>query len=455
MDRNPSAATPTRKLSRRRILRSGAAAASLTAIASLLPVAGAGCSQIGLAPKKKMTVWIIRSFAPPADEVLLGHVDKWGKEKGLDLEVVAEIEEPTLNQRLMAAVESKQLPDICEISGGRITLHYPAKVFEDVSALYAEIGKQYGGWFKVADQTATIDGKQWAIPFSIDSSLMHYRKDILDKKGLKIPETWDEYVETMKKAQEPPKTYGAGIALSKGATDCEGTFKLMMYSFGATWCDQTGQKITINSAETRKFLDFVANTMYKAGIFPPDAMSWDNASNNGAYQNETAITVHNPASILVWCLDNKPELGKNTAIAGLPKGPTGKSFNSAGVRVGWAIFNTTPKDKQDLAADWIKWVYQKEQYEPWIAKAFAAPPVAKYEQMEVWKDPQRAGFLEAAKTGIMGGYPGPLTPASAELDSRVPTISMILRVLVDKWSIDQAVEEAEKVAKDIYGKYYK
>jgi hypothetical protein len=77
------------------------------------------------------------------------------------------------------------------------------------------------------------------------------------------------------------------------------------------------------------------------------------------------------------------------------------------------------------------------------------------EDHEVWKNPQRKGFLDAAKTGILDGYPGEPTDAFTELGSRVPFLTMAIRMVVDNWSIDQAMDEADKVARDVYSKYYK
>jgi ABC-type glycerol-3-phosphate transport system substrate-binding protein len=442
------------KLTRRSFLRMAGGATGLVALAACAPVA-APAGEGGAAPAeaKSLSVWAHRSFAPPADDILLANIDKWGKDNGVELEVVAEIEVPTMNDRLMAAVESKVLPDVSAVSGGRVPLHYPAGVYLDVSDLYKEFADQYGGFFRAGEETVTIDGKQWAIPYSIDSSLMYYRKDILDEKGLSIPDTWENYAETMKAAQTPPDIYGVGLALNKAATDCNGTFTNMLYSYGATLVAEDGQTITVNSDETRAWLNFVVEGMYNQDLFPPDAFEWDNAANNAAYQDETAISINNPASVLVWMLDNKPELAQVTAIEALPAGPAG-SFNSAGTRVAWALFNTSPADKQELGKDLLRYLMEPAQFEPWIAKAFAAPAVVQYETMEIWSDPQRAGFLDAAKNGVLGGYPGPLTVAYSELDTFVPCTSMVLRVIVDGWTVDEAIEEAEQVAKEIYAKYY-
>jgi multiple sugar transport system substrate-binding protein len=445
------------RLSRRDFLRLAGGAVSVTALAACVPVAAPGAAPAAEgdgapAAVTEMTVWAIRSFAPPADDVLLANIESWASQNNIELDLVAEIEVPTLNERLAAAIESRNLPDVAEIAGDRIALHYPAGLYADMSELYAELGEQYGGFFEVAEKMATIDGAQWAIPYSISSSLMHIRKDILDEKGLAIPTTWQEYVDVMAAAQNPPDLYGAGIGLNQAAGDSENTFNLMRLSFGSTNTDESGETITIDTPETREWLDFVVNTMYAANIFPPDVFEWDNASNNAAYQNESVVSVHNPASVLVWLKENKPELAAATAIAGVPAGPQG-SFNSAGVRVAWTTFTTVPAEKQEMGKDLIRFLYEPAQFEPWIQLAFAAPAVEQYATMEMWSDPQNAGFLEAARTGVLSGYPGPITPASTELGTRNPSLTMVLRMVVDGWSIDEAVAEAQQVAEDIYSKY--
>lgn len=461
MTQSATSNSTTMRLSRRRFLKASALASGATLLAACAapPAAPAADKPAEAAPttapaagEKSLTVWAHRSFAPPADDVLIANINRWAEQNGVKLDLVAEIEVPTMNERTVAAIESGNLPDVSAISGGRVALHYPANVYTDLSDLYKEMSDKYGGFFRPAEQTATIDGKQWVLPYSIDTSLMYYRQDILDEKGQKIPETWEEYVTVLKAAQTPPDIYGAGIPLNKQATDGESTFGMMMHSFGAHFVAEDGKTLTVNTPEMKQFLEFVTGPFYESGILPPGVFEWDNAGNNKAYQEETVISIDNPASVLVWALDNKPELAKVTTIKSLPAGPKGQ-FASAGTRVAWAVFNKSPEDKQAMGRDLLRYLMEPAQFEPWIAKAFAAPAVKQYESMDIWKDPQRAGFLEGAKNGIMTGYPGPITPAASELDSRVPVVSMILRVLVDKFSVDDAIAEAEKVANDVYSKY--
>lgn len=442
-------------LSRRAFLKVSAGAAATAALAACVPAAAPTGDSGGAAEpaqSRSLTVWAHRSFAPPADEILLNNIETWAAENNVDLELVAEIEVPTMNDRLVAAIESRNLPDVGAIAGGRIALHYPANIYADVSELYQELGEEYGGFFAPAERMATIDGSQWVIPYSIDTSLMHYRNDLLEAAGQSVPSTWDEFVNAMEAAQNPPDVYGFGLGLNLAAGDAENTFKLMLLGFGGAWTNAEGNQIEINSDATRTWLDYVIENIWERGILPPNAFEYDNATNNADYQNGSVVAVHNPASVLVWLLENNPEMAANTAIAGVPAGPEG-AFNSAGIRVCWSIFNTASEENQQLGADLLRYLWEPAQYEPWIELAFASPALAQYEQMEMWSDPQRAGFLEAAKTGVLSAHPSPITPASSELLSRNPTLAMVLRVIIDGWTPEEAIAEAETVAEDIYSKY--
>jgi ABC-type glycerol-3-phosphate transport system substrate-binding protein len=137
----------------------------------------------------------------------------------------------------------------------------------------------------------------------------------------------------------------------------------------------------------------------------------------------------------------------------MPAGPKG-SFASAYVRDGWVLFKSTPDKRQDLVISLMRHLYSRDVYRKWMELAFPAPAVAGMEDLEIWKNPQRAGFLEAAKTGVLDGYPGTPTPAYSELGTRLPVISMILRVIIDKWTPDKAIDELDQVARDVFRKHY-
>jgi ABC-type glycerol-3-phosphate transport system substrate-binding protein len=290
------------------------------------------------------------------------------------------------------------------------------------------------------------------LPYSIDSSLILYRKDILDKGGVAAPKTWDELYDAAAKLQKPPELYGVGFQLNPAGTDAESTYYYMGLSFGAMPVSADGKTPTFDTPEMLTLVNYVKK-QWDRGVYPPGVTGWDNAANNASLQDEKTIFINNPASPLVWFRDNKPEMLPKIGVAAMPAGPTGKAFMSAYVRDGFALFKSTPDARQALAKDLMRRLYSKEVYTKWIELAFPSPAVQGLENLDIWKNPQRAGFLEAAKNGVLSGYPGPLTPAWAEFGTRTPYLAMLARVIVEKWEPKKAIEEQDKVMKEIYAKY--
>ena len=55
----------------------------------------------------------------------------------------------------------------------------------------------------------TVDGKLLGMPFFTDAGLLFYRKDLMDKYGLKAPETWADLEAAAKKVIEGGRKAGA------------------------------------------------------------------------------------------------------------------------------------------------------------------------------------------------------------------------------------------------------
>ncbi len=436
-----------RHLSRRAVLKGTALAAfaGLASACNVLPAVGG---------KAKLTVWTDATFAPPSDDYQTKVMQDWAKEKGVDIEITREPGD-NVSKKLQAAVESKQVPDISQADDGRYTRFQPSGLMLDVSDMFADVGKQWGGWYDPAVKLATKQGKQMLMPYSIDSSLILYRKDILDEGGVKeFPKTWSEMFDTVKKLQKPPDLYGAGFQFNKPGTDSENTFSMMAFSYGAHIVKEDSKTIDVKTEQMKAFLTELKRS-WDLGIYPPGVTGWDNSGNNTALQDGKVILIHNPASPLVWFRDNKPDMLPKIGVSGTPAGPTGKAFNSAYIRDGFAVMQSGDQKRIDLSKELVRKLYDKDIYRQWIQLAFPAPAVKGMDDHPVWQNPQRKGFLDAAMTGVIAGYPGEPTEANAELGTQVPFLTMAIRMVVDKWTPEQAMDELDKVARQVYSKYYK
>jgi hypothetical protein len=69
---------------------------------------------------------------------------------------------------------------------------------------------------------------------------------------------------------------------------------------------------------------------------------------------------------------------------------------------------------------------------------------------------KRAAFNLAAQIGTYGGYPAPYDNAAmAELNGPdAPIGSMVVRVLLDNWTPEEAILEADAFSKRVFEKYF-
>lgn len=111
-------------------------------------------------------------------------------------------------------------------------------------------------YLPVYTQANIVNGKVAALPGFADAMFMYYRKDLLDKYGIKEPKTWDELAVAAKKitdGEKSPNLQGLSIqgAPIEGAV-C--TFLLPYWSQGKAFNDASG-KLTLDKEAAVKGMD--------------------------------------------------------------------------------------------------------------------------------------------------------------------------------------------------------
>lgn len=117
------------------------------------------------------------------------------------------------------------------------------------------------------------DGKLYAAPFYGESSMVMYRKDLMEKAGLKMPDapTWDFIIDAAKKMTDKSKeVYGICLRGKAGWGENMAFLSATANSFGARWFDEKW-KPQFDSPEWKATLDTYLAVMKEAG--PPGASS--------------------------------------------------------------------------------------------------------------------------------------------------------------------------------------
>jgi len=134
--------------------------------------------------------------------------------------------------------------------------------------------------FKALRDGLSYGGKQYAVPFNAESSMLFYRKDLFDAKGLKMPDqpTYDDIKKLAEALTDKAHgVYGVTLRGKPGWGENMAYIDTVANTFGAQWFDMDW-KPTMDSPEWKKALNFYVDLLKNYG--PPGATS------NGA--NETA-----------------------------------------------------------------------------------------------------------------------------------------------------------------------
>lgn len=215
----------------------------------------------------------------------------------------------------------------------------------------------------------TFDSKLYVFPSEGDTAWLFYRKDLFEAKGLKVPETWDEYLEAAIALNNPPEIYGTVI----GAKPDEAWWDFMYYLFGNNGdvLDENYNPIINNEAGV-KALTLYSGLLQTYKAVPPDVVTY------GYNEILTALQEGKAAMGIEWmaatqtltdceqspkvCIDGKTQLAY--AIPPGVRQPDGSILRkTGGSQWGWAI--PSGAKNQEAGYKFIEWLTGKDGAKLW------------------------------------------------------------------------------------------
>lgn len=431
---------------------SAASSAAPSAAASTPAASTAATSPAasGFTSTGKMTYWGGLIFSDDANNLQSQTIKDWGKQNKIDIDVVM-INQNETNTKVAAAVEAGTMPDAFDLGGGLLLLLSNTKKLVPLDDLYAKIGKAHGGWLKSVDAATDpkfTGGTRNAIPYGMGGNVLFRRNDVLQKAGITTaPTTWVELSQMAEKVNKPP-LYGMGFALSNVG---DGNVNVsILQSWGGRIASDDGKTCTLKSAETKAYLEWVTGAFAK-GLFPPGAVTWDGAGDNNAYLAGQAAFIANTGSVIIAAKNNKDtELVNSTLFSALPKGPKMQvSPSSPALRA----VSATSKNI-DASKALIEFLANKEFTQKYYPLAIYGPTLQDETSYDIFKtDPVHVGLADLVVNGTAPAFPDVDNTAYADFNNNFIVPKMIQRVVVDKYDLDRAIDEAQKAGEAIYAKY--
>lgn len=396
----------------------------------------------------KLTLWRLKTYIPPADKILDTTVQACAKQIGAEVQIQTYTFDDMWT-KYTAAIESKTLPDVAELdSVGPARLANLGRL-SDVSDLVGTVTKQLGDLAPNAEGAVKFGGKYYAVPHYVIPLILFYRKDLLEKVGAQPPDTWEGINEISVKIKKAGlQDFPQGFPWNRTGDGYDPAMSLL-WSYGAAWVDKSGKYIGIPKGKAVQAIKVVTPAYITDKTSAFDYLSWSGSGNNEAFMAGKIAFTPNGPSILFQEDSTKHPLRKDTAIRLMPRGPAGRNLALTFV-MNWAV----PVDgkQQKEARELVACIMSKDKFTAYMTGSFqqAVPLFKNLINHDYWNNADGRVITEAVKLGRPVGWPGPTTPAAAEVISSNVLTDMMTRVIVDKVTPEKAVEEADKRIKEIY-----
>jgi multiple sugar transport system substrate-binding protein len=277
-----------------------------TAIRGVLGIAATGTlarPYIANAQAKTAVCWLNQGFIPQEDAAIRKVCEDYMKESGNKLDYSV-LPFTALNQKVIAALTSGDVPDLVfqDAPSSIIPQNAWDDKILDVSDVVAPFESQLSETAKLCStfyNKVTKKRGYYLCPIKQGATPFHIWGDLVEKAGLKmeeIPKNWDGVWTYLKQAQAPlrakgmRKVYACGLQITTvGPNDGNNLFVHFMIANGGGGIVTSDGKLHTDDPKVReaaiKSVEFMTN-LYKEGVVPPEALSWNDADDNNGYHEK-------------------------------------------------------------------------------------------------------------------------------------------------------------------------
>lgn len=458
------------KLSRRQFLHATGGALGISLLAACAPAgapAGAPAADSNADPgaitvAEDTPLWVLQTqdFHPDYNDFIRKHIEDFAAEKGYPLEVAdmagfvaggAEL------QKIGAQIAADDAPDMIQRNYS-VPQYNQLGLIVPATDIVAEIIGKYGDTGARQKKELMIDGDWYAIPFHVRSDGGWARKDLWDAVGIDVTQlkTYDELREACMEVSDPAKEiWGWGMTVNRGGDGNWMTHRII-HSFGGSWVDETGQKVTLDSPETVQAMEWLLDTYTNPQwerMLPPGVLSWTDPTNNEVFLGGKLAYTQNGGTVYAKAVvDQVPFV--NDILWDYPKGGPGleRFFGLGTMNFGMIKGGKNPEAARELIMSFFEDDVMKEVYK--IATTYALPA---YTNMWDWEEitsvpnsiAQKEGALDPAGWNSIA-FPGPSTAWIAAVESQNLPTDMVASVLTGQSSAADAVKQTAEAASKIF-----
>ncbi|MGW7332669.1 ABC transporter substrate-binding protein [Streptomyces sp. NPDC054840] len=263
--------------------------------------------------------------------------------------------------------------------------------------------------------TATFDGRLYAVPYVTNAGLLYYRKDILDREGEEAPRTWDELV---RQARTIAPKYGldgyAGQFLPYEGLTVNVTEAV--HSAGGSILRDDGARVSVDSDAARAGLRFLADGV-REGWISRDALGYKEEESRRAFQDGRLLFLRNWPYVYADASAEGSKVAGRFGAVPLP-GPHGPGTSVLG---GSNLAVSRHARHPASAADLISYLTSERVQRQVLTKG-SLPPV----RAALYEDPDLVRaypYLPTLRRSVLSSVPRPKSPRYDQVSLAVQAVA--------------------------------
>ncbi|MBV8698364.1 MAG: extracellular solute-binding protein [Bradyrhizobium sp.] len=312
-----------RKLSRRQFV-------AATAMSSAALVAAPYVRTANAAGKLSIGFW--DHWVPDANKTSEALVKEWAEKEKVEV-AIDYITSQNKKIELTVAAEAQAQSGHDILAMYTWWPHAYAEHLEPVNDVVEAAIKQNGDVNGTVKYLGQADGNWLAVPSTIGSQIKGpcSRIDLMKKlANIDVQEmypagappkadnwTMDTFLKAAEACQKGGFPFGIGLGETTDSVDTAGA---IFQSFGAELINAKGD-LTVKTDAVRQALEFYKKLI---AVLPPDAPSWDDASNNKWLISGRGALIMNPPSAWAVAKRDAPQVAEQCWTHGFPSGPKGR-----------------------------------------------------------------------------------------------------------------------------------
>lgn len=405
-----------------------------------------------LSADETMSFWAVHTNTPELAAAMQQIVNSFEQEKGVKVAYQA-VDGSIVYPKFLTAVQGNALPDVAD-GYSYHPLQFAAmnqmQPTDDIINAWKADGTLADIVNEYAYKKFFWNGHYWGVPWNLDIRAIYYRKDLLEKAGVKPPTDWDTFKEAAIKLNDPDNGV-YGLAFPAGNFHiAQHYYMAFMLQAGGSILDKDGNLVFGTTAKDANVqaLTYLTDFATKYHVTPDGIASYNTDEPMTLFIQGRAAFCMGTGGMIARLLKEAPDMIDNVGVLETLQGPKAKL--TAGFYNPLFVWKYSPNQK--LATDFVQWLVKPGRLQPlYTAYPGNCWPILKSElDAEVFKKtPLMVEVLQKVIPFTTDfAYPGTGVPQMGAIDGEKMFAEPVNDVVAGAKTPEQAVEDAHaKMAK--------